>query len=62
LHRLVFPVLSNPSNRPDQRSDIVRCSTASGRPYMANRVLSILSRLFNWHASRTTISLSPVSG
>jgi integrase len=63
LERLVFPVLGNKPIAEIKRSDIVKLldkvEDDSG-PRMASVTLAVLSRIFNWHASRTDDFRSPI--
>jgi integrase len=61
--RLIYPALGARQIDTIKRSEIVllldRIEAESG-PHMAQKVLSILSKLFNWHASRDDDFMSPI--
>ena len=63
FERLVFPVLGAKPITEIKRSDIVKLldkiEDGSG-PRMASVTLAALSRVFNWHASRTDDFRSPI--
>jgi integrase len=42
--------------------DLIEGIAASGHGYMANRVLGILSKFFNWLVARDRLPVSPVTG
>jgi integrase len=63
LQRLVFPVLGKRQIGEIKRSEIVRVLDQiedENGPHMAQAVLVVLSRIFNWHASRNDDFHSPV--
>jgi integrase len=63
LERLVFPALGSRQIDTIKRSEIVRlldCIEDGSGPHMAQKVLSHLSRIFTWHASRDDDFLSPI--
>ena len=63
LARLVYPTLGHRPIDAITRGDIVRLldhiEDANG-PVMANEVLGIVSRVFDWHASRSDTFRSPI--
>jgi integrase len=63
LKRLVYPALGDRPIDAINRSDIVRLLDRiedNNGPVMANRTLSILNRIFNWHATRSDTFRSPI--
>jgi integrase len=63
LARLVYPALGAKPIGAIGRSDIVRLLDTiedERGPIMANRTLSIIGRVFNWHASRSDAFRSPI--
>jgi integrase len=63
LEALVYPELGNRQIDSIKRSEIVRLLDdieAENGPHRAQAVLAILSKLFNWHASRNDDFLSPI--
>jgi len=62
LVRLVYPTLGHRPIDSITRSDMVRLLDTEGDngPTMANEVLSIVSRVFDWHATRTDSFRSPI--
>jgi integrase len=63
LTRLVYPVLGNRPVAELRRSEIValldRVEDERG-PAMANRTLSVIGRVMNWHATRSDYFRSPI--
>jgi integrase len=64
FRRLILPAWSGRTIHDIRRRDVidlVEHVAASGRPYLANRTLSALSKLFNWLASRDRLAASPTA-
>jgi integrase len=63
LEKLVYPRLGSRPIDSIKRSEIVRLLDhveENNGPYRAQAVLAILSKLFNWHASRNDDFLTPI--
>jgi integrase len=63
FERLVFPALGNRPIADIQRVDVVRLLDRvedNSGPRMADMVLVILGRVFNWHAARSDTFRSPI--
>jgi integrase len=63
FNRLVYPVLGNVQIEAIRRTDIVRLLDKiedENGPMMADMVLRFLSKVFNWHASRSDDFRSPL--
>jgi integrase len=63
FNRLVYPRLGNTQMDAIRRSDIIRLLDTiedENGPVMADHVLAFLSKLFNWHASRSDEFRSPL--
>jgi integrase len=63
LARLIYPKLGQRQIGEIKRSEIVRLLDAveeENGPHMAQKVLSVLSKLFNWHASRDDDFVPPI--
>src|SRR5262245_17687112 len=62
LERHVLPTLGGKHIEEIKRSDIVRLldNVEDRGPVMADKVLGILSRIFNWHAARSDDFRSPI--
>jgi integrase len=63
LCRLILPVLGSRPIVEIRRSDIIRLLDGieeNNGPVMADRTLSVISRIFNWHAARSDEFRSPV--
>jgi len=64
FRRDVLPVWGKRSIHDIQRRDVIELveRIAETRPVMANRVLSVVSKFFNWLLSRDLIAASPAAG
>jgi integrase len=64
FNRLVLPAWRGRSIQDIRRRDIIELveQVALDRPYLANRTLGVLSKLFNWLCARDVIAISPVTG
>jgi hypothetical protein len=63
LERLVLPVMGSRQIHTIKRSEIVRLLDGievENGPHQAQAVLTFLSRIFNWHASRDDDFLTPI--
>ena len=63
LNRLVLPVLGTQPIAEIRRSDIIRLLDTieeGNGPVMADRTLSVISRICNWHAARSDEFRSPI--
>lgn len=64
LRRLVLPAWRGRAVQSIRRRDVIELleHIAVDRPYLANRLLASISKLFNWLCGRDVISASPVVG
>ena len=64
LRRRVLPAWAGRSVHDIRRRDVIALvdAVAVDRPYMANRTLGVLSKLFNWLVGRDVLETSPCSG
>jgi integrase len=64
FNRLVLPAWRGRSIHDIKRRDVIDLveSIAADRPYLANRTVAVLSKLFNWLMARDVLAASPVAG
>src|SRR5262249_52095073 len=64
FNRLALPAWRGRSIQDIKRRDVIDLveHVASDRPYLANRMLGVLSKFFNWLIARDRLAFSPVAG